>query len=343
MKNWVILLTAGLIVALLLSILIGINLGYAEIPFSDIVEVVLYKTGFLQQVSVKDAHIDIIYLIRLPRLILAAVVGMSLAVAGVIMQAVVQNPLADPYILGISSGASLGATVGVFLGVGALFGYNSVGICAFFGALGISLLVILLSNVGGKSNTTKLLLSGMALSLVASTFSSLMVYLSRNREMAREISFWLLGSVSGAKWEHIQIIVPIILVCTIFFFTQYRTLDLMLLGDEVAITIGKDLNKIRYIYLIVVSLMIGFVVYVSGIIGFIGLLIPHICRMIVGTSHKRLIFVAGLVGSLLLVWADVLSRIIIPGSELPTGILISVLGAPAFIYLIINKSYRRKT
>lgn len=342
MKSRTILLAVVLLLALLLSILAGINLGYAKIPFSDIVEVVLYQTGFVEEISVKDAHVDIVYLIRLPRLILAAVVGMSLAVAGVVMQAVVQNPLADPYILGISSGASLGATVGVVLGLASVFGYNSVGVSAFFGALGVAFLVILLSNVGGKSNTVKLLLSGMALSMVAGTFSSLMVYLSRNREASREIGFWLLGSVAGAKWEHIRIIVPIILVCTVFFFTQYRTLDLMLLGDEVAITIGKDLNRVRYLYLIVVSLMIGFVVYVSGIIGFIGLLVPHIARMVVGTSHRRLIFISGLMGALLLVWADVLSRIVIPGTELPTGIPISVIGAPAFIYLIIQKSYRRK-
>lgn len=342
MKSRTILLAVVLSAALLLSILAGINLGYAKIPFSDIVEVVLYQTGFVEEISVKDAHVDIVYLIRLPRLILAAVVGMSLAVAGVVMQAVVQNPLADPYILGISSGASLGATVGVVLGLASVFGYNSVGVSAFFGALGVAFLVILLSNVGGKSNTVKLLLSGMALSMVAGTFSSLMVYLSRNREASREIGFWLLGSVAGAKWEHIRVIVPIILVCTVFFFTQYRTLDLMLLGDEVAITIGKDLNRVRYLYLIVVSLMIGFVVYVSGIIGFIGLLVPHIARMVVGTSHRRLIFISGLMGALLLVWADVLSRIVIPGTELPTGIPISVIGAPAFIYLIIQKSYRRK-
>lgn len=342
MKSRTILLAVVLLLALLLSILAGINLGYAKIPFSDIVEVVLYQTGFVEEISVKDAHVDIVYLIRLPRLILAAVVGMSLAVAGVVMQAVVQNPLADPYILGISSGASLGATVGVVLGLASVFGYNSVGVSAFFGALGVAFLVILLSNVGGKSNTVKLLLSGMALSMVAGTFSSLMVYLSRNREASREIGFWLLGSVAGAKWEHIRVIVPIILVCTVFFFTQYRTLDLMLLGDEVAITIGKDLNRVRYLYLIVVSLMIGFVVYVSGIIGFIGLLVPHIARMVVGTSHRRLIFISGLMGALLLVWADVLSRIVIPGTELPTGIPISVIGAPAFIYLIIQKSYRRK-
>lgn len=342
MKSRTILLAVVLSAVLLLSILAGINLGYAKIPFSDIVEVVLYQTGFVEEISVKDAHVDIVYLIRLPRLILAAVVGMSLAVAGVVMQAVVQNPLADPYILGISSGASLGATVGVVLGLASVFGYNSVGVSAFFGALGVAFLVILLSNVGGKSNTVKLLLSGMALSMVAGTFSSLMVYLSRNREASREIGFWLLGSVAGAKWEHIRVIVPIILVCTVFFFTQYRTLDLMLLGDEVAITIGKDLNRVRYLYLIVVSLMIGFVVYVSGIIGFIGLLVPHIARMVVGTSHRRLIFISGLMGALLLVWADVLSRIVIPGTELPTGIPISVIGAPAFIYLIIQKSYRRK-
>lgn len=326
---------------LILSLFIGINLGYAKIPSREIKDVLAFKIGIKEAIpDIRDSTVDIIYLIRLPRLILAIIVGMSLAVAGVVMQAIVRNPIADPYILGISSGASLGATLSIVVGIAGVFGRNATGFSAFLMAFIVSLAVVFLANIGGRANSTKLLLSGMALSTVSSSISSLLVYLSSNRDAARELSFWLLGSLAGAKWTDIVIIGPIIFLSSLFFLTQYRTLNLMLLGDEVAITMGKDLNISRHIYLLITSLMIGFVVYVSGVIGFIGLIVPHIARMIVGTDHKQLIPLTMLMGSILLLWADILSRIIIPGSELPTGIIISVLGAPLFIYLIVSRSYK---
>lgn len=330
-----------LLVVLALSLIIGINLGYSKIKTEDILSILANKIGFNTDIDhIRSASVDIIMLVRLPRLILAMVVGMSLSVAGVSMQAIVKNPIADPYILGISSGASFGATVGVVLGLGTKFGSGFVGVTAFFGALIFAFLVLFLSNIGSKSNSAKLLLSGMAISTVAGTFSNLMIYLSSNRDAARQVSFWLLGSVAGAKWEDIKLIVPIILLCTIFFFTQYRTLDLMLLGDEIAITLGKDMNRSRQIYIVIVSVMVGFVVYVSGVIGFVGLIVPHICRFLIGTNHKSLIPLSALIGSIILVWADIMARNLISGSELPTGVVVSLVGAPLFVYLIISKAYK---
>ena len=145
------------------------------------------------------------------------------------------------------------------------------------------------------------------------------------------ITFWLMGSVAGAKWEQIIFILPIILIGTIFFMTQYRTLNLMLLGDEVSITLGTDLHKYRHVYIIITSLMIGVLVYSSGMIGFVGLVIPHIVRMIFGTDHKKIIPIAAILGAVFLVWADILSRILIKGTEIPIGILISMIGAPCFL------------
>lgn len=332
----------GLIVAIVASVLIAINIGYAQIPSSDIVQVIKYHLGFEQSLgSIKESTSDIVWLIRLPRLILAIIVGMSLATSGVVMQAIVRNPLADPYILGISSGASLGATLGIVLGIGTAFGYNYVGVTAFIMAFVVSILVVFLANLGGRATSTKLLLAGMAISTVASSFSSLIIYLADNREASRSVTFWLMGSLAGAKWNQILVVGPIILIGLLFFLTQFRTLNLMLLGDEVSITIGRDLNTWRHLYLLVSSAMIGFVVYVSGVLGFVGLIIPHIVRMIFGTDHRRLLPISALSGALLLIWADVVSRVIIPGSELPTGIIISVIGAPLFIYLIISKSYMK--
>lgn len=179
----------------------------------------------------------------------------------------------------------------------------------------------------------------MALSTVCSAFSSFIVYFANNRYGMQSITYWLMGSVAGAKWQNIRIIFPVVIISTLFFITQYRTLNLMLLGDEVSITLGTDLQKYRQFYLIITSVVIGFIVYASGMIGFVGLSIPHLVRMTFRTYHKRIILLSALVGAIFLVWADVLSRIIIQGSELPIGILISMIGAPSFIYLMVSKSY----
>ena len=266
---------------------------------------------------------DVVWLIRMPRIVLAIAVGVGLSVVGIVMQAIVKNPLADPYILGVSSGASLGATLAVVLGIGSSFGSNSLGIMGFIGAFGVSILVLIISNIGGRSNSIKLLL----------------VYISDDSQKLKTITFWLMGSLAGAKWNEIVIIMPIIILGVIFFMTQYRTLNLMLLGDEVSITLGTDLHKFRIIYLVITSLMIGLLVYVSGMIGFVGLIIPHIVRMIFGTDHKKIIPISALLGAIILIWADVLSRALIKGTEIPIGIVISIIGSPLFVWLMIKKNY----
>lgn len=328
-------------VGLVLSVLIAVTFGSSAIPFSDVYRVILNQLFGIGEEAVYGTgplH-DIVIYIRLPRLILAVAVGMGLAVCGVVMQAIVKNPLADPYILGVSSGASLGATVAIMLGVGSFLGSNFVGIMGCAGAFGISLLVMLVANIGSPSNSVKLLLAGMALSSVCSAFSSFVVFFAHDMEGMMSITYWLMGSLAGASWGNIAVILPLVIVCVLFFLTQYRVLNLMLLGDEVSITLGTDLHKYRNLYLLVTSLMIGFIVYASGMIGFVGLIVPHVVRILVGTDHKKLIPVSCLMGAILLVWADVLCRVLIDGTELPIGILISMIGAPCFIYLMAKKSY----
>lgn len=341
-KTPVYIITSIILLALLtLSILIAVGFGSVNISIVEIYEIIIYKIfGIGNAIETSDpSTIDIVWLIRLPRIILAIAVGMGLSVSGMVMQAIVKNPLADPYVLGVSSGASLGATLAILLGVGSFFGPNYVGIAAFIGAFGVSISVITMANVKGRSNSTKLLLSGMALSTLCSSFSSFIVYFSDSAEGIRTVTYWMMGSLSGANWDSIKFILPIVLFSTVFFMSQYRTLNLMLLGDETSITLGRDLHKYRIIYLIVSSLNIGIIVYASGIIGFVGLIIPHIVRMVFGTDHKKITLIIALVGSIFLIWMDVLSRILIQGSELPIGIIISMIGAPIFIYLMINKSY----
>lgn len=330
-----------LFIVLIFSMLLSIAMGSVHISIKDIYKIINFKIFSIgnQNELPSNAIIDIIWFIRFPRIILSICIGMGLSISGIVMQAIVKNPLADPYILGISSGASLGATLAIMLGVGISLGPNYVGICAFIGAFTISILVMIMANVNGRPNSTKLLLSGMSLNTLCSAFSSFIIYFSKNKEGIKTISYWLMGSLAGAKWEDIRLILPIVILATIFFMTQYRTLNLMLLGDEVSITLGKDLHRYRLAYLIIISLVIGLTVYSSGIIGFVGLIIPHIVRILFGTDHKKNILITALVGSIFLIWADILTRTIIPGSELPIGIIISMIGAPTFIYLIINKSY----
>ena len=330
-----------LLVSLILSIGFAVSFGSVDISIKEVYSIIFYKLfGIGNESTLSNGAVhDVVWLIRLPRIVLAMAVGIGLSVVGVVMQAVVKNALADPYILGISSGASLGATTAVMFGLGTIFGSNAIGIFGFIGAFVVSIIVLLISNIGGRSNSIKLLLGGMALSSVCSAFSSFIVYFANDAQGIQTITFWLMGSVAGAKWEQIAFILPIILAGTIFFITQYRILNLMLLGDEVSITLGTDLNKYRYTYLIITSLMIGLLVYSSGMIGFAGLVIPHIVRMIFGTDHKKIIPIAALVGAIFLIWADVLSRIIVKGSEIQIGILISIIGAPCFIWLMIKKTY----
>lgn len=330
-----------LVFLLLFSICIAVTIGSVSISIQSVYDIILYQCFHIGNSAniLHSPEFDIVWYIRLPRIILAVLVGIGLSISGVIMQAVVKNALADPYILGISSGASLGATLAIMLGIGALFGYNYVGVVAFIGAFIVSILVIAFSNINGRANATKLLLVGMSLSAMATAFSSFIIYTSKNQEGIKTISYWLLGSLAGAKWNMLGVIFGVIIITVIFFFTQYRTLNLMLLGDDVSITLGTDLHLYRIIYILVVSIIIGFVVYSSGTIGFVGLIIPHFTRILFGTNHKRLLIAAALIGGIFLIWADVFSRVIIPGSELPIGILISMIGAPVFIYLILSKAY----
>ena len=332
------LLLAGLLVAALFW---ALSIGTVDLPPDVIAAAILDQlTGNTPiETAGKGPVHDIVWLLRLPRLLLAAIIGAGLATCGVIMQAIVKNPLADPYILGISAGASLGATSAVLLGIGAALGENAVGVAAFLGAFAVSVGVLFIANLGGRANAMKLLLGGMALSAVCSAFSSFIVYFANDKEGIQTITYWMMGSLAGARWDHMALIGGIIALSVLFFWTQSRILNLMLLGDESAITLGTDLHSYRQAYLLVSALIVGFAVYAAGMIGFVGLVVPHVVRMLIGTDHKKLIPVTALVGAIFLVIADGLCRIIIPRTELPIGILISMIGAPCFIYLMVKRTY----
>ena len=330
-----------LVIILLISMAGALTIGTVSLSVGDVVSAVydsLRSSVPIDAPGQGPLH-DIVWLLRMPRILMAACIGAGLATSGVIMQAIVKNPLADPYILGVSSGASLGATAAILLGVGVSLGENFVGIAAFIGAFAISLAIVFIANMGGRANAVKLLLAGMALSAVCSAFSSFIVYFANDKDGIQSITYWLMGSMAGAKWSTLQVMIPMSIVIPLFFYTQSKILNLMLLGDDTAVTLGVDLHRYRQVYLLVSALLVGFAVYAAGMIGFVGLIVPHVSRMLVGADHRRLLPIAALSGAIFLVWADVLCRIIIPQTELPIGILISMIGAPCFIYLMVKRTY----
>lgn len=331
-----------LLAALVLSLLWAVTIGSVDLAMGDVYRVILYKIFGIGDPEVygKGSLSDIVWFVRLPRLVLAIGIGIALSVSGSVIQAIVKNPLADPYVLGVSSGASLGATLAILLGVGSFLGSGYVGLVAFAGAFLVSLAVVALANVGGRANSVKLILSGTALSAICGAVSNFVLYVINSSSGALEaVIRWTLGSLAAAKWETNILMLLVAVAGTLFFWTQHRTLNLMLLGDESAITLGTDLHRWRIVYLLIASLMIGFAVYTAGIIGFVGLIVPHAVRILFGTDHKKLIPISALLGALFLLWADVLCRVLLPRKELPIGILTAMVGAPVFIYLMARKRY----
>lgn len=323
-----------LLVLLCLSLVAAVTFGTIPLPVGEV-----YQTILTGPLAPQSAVRDVVWSIRLPRLVLAGAVGVSLSICGVVMQAIVKNPLADPYVLGVSSGASLGATAAVMLGVGGFLGGNYLGIMGCVGAFAASMAVLTLSNIGGRANSVKLLLAGTAISAICSAFANFIIFVSNKKEAVSVVVQWSMGSLAGADWSSNAAVWAVALAGALFFWTQHRTLNLMLLGDDSAVTLGTDMHKWRLLYLVVSSLMVGFAVYKAGMIGFVGLVVPHVVRMLFGTDHKKLIPISALLGAIFLIWADVLCRIIIPGTEMPIGILTSMVGAPVFIYLMARKKY----
>lgn len=337
---WLAILT--LLAALVLSLLWAVTIGSVDLAMADVYRVIVYKIFHIGDEGRygSGSMSDIVWFVRLPRLVLAIGVGAALSISGAVMQAIVRNPLADPYVLGVSSGASLGATLAILLGVGSFLGTGYVGVVAFAGAFLVSLAVIALSNIGGRATSVKLILAGTALSSICGAVSNFVLYVINSSSGAMEaVVRWTLGSLAGASWDTNLWMLLAAAAGTAFFWTQYRNLNLMLLGDESAITLGADLHRWRILYLLAASFLVGFAVYTAGIIGFVGLIIPHAARILFGTDHKKLIPISALLGAIFLLWADVLCRVMLERTELPIGILTALLGAPVFIYLMARKKY----
>lgn len=332
----------GLLAVLVLSITVAVTLGSVEIKPATVWKIALSQIpGISQWISVdwSKGEQTIIWDIRFPRVLLGAVVGAGLSVVGVAIQSLVRNSLADPYILGVSSGASVGATLSILFGAFGMFGQFALSFGAFTGALVSILLIFTLSRIGGQNSTVRLLMSGIAISAILSAVTSLIIFSAPNEHGIRSVLFWMSGSLAGGKWEYLTIPTLIVLLCLFILLAQYRSLNAMLMGEESAGTLGVNTTQFRKLLLLITAMLTGVIVAISGAIGFVGLMMPHIVRVIVGSDHRRVLPVSALLGAIFLIWADVIARLAFAPEELPIGIITALCGGPFFIWLMVRSSY----
>lgn len=325
-----------LLAVLAAVMMVAISIGAVTVPLGDVWGIVWHHlTG--AGTSGNPAMDQIVWNFRTPRVVLAALVGAGLAISGVVLQAVVANPLADPYVLGVSSGASLGAVLVITLSSGALGGLG-VSSAAFVGAVGAVALVFLLGQKGGRLAPTRLVLSGVAVGYLFLAATSYVQLRATPTEL-RTVMFWMLGSVAGAKWDQLPVVTVVVITTTVALALFGRRLNALLVGDESATALGIDVHRLRAVLLVLSSLVTGTVIAVAGGIGFVGLMIPHLVRLVTGADHRRLLPQAALVGAIYLVVVDLLSRTVNRPNELPLGILTALFGAPFFLWLLRrNKS-----
>jgi iron complex transport system permease protein len=329
------LLLAGLLVALLAAIVLAVAIGAVGIPFATVVQIILsHLLPGSVEATWSPTQDQIVWQFRLPRALLAVIVGAALVISGTVLQAMVRNPLADPYIFGISSGASVGAVAVLTLGAGVVGGL-SLSLAAFLGSLGTMVLVYLLAQQGGRAAPTRLVLAGVAIGYVLSAVTSYLVLRSATPGGgAAAVLYWLAGSLGGAKWEYLGLPSLALLVATVLLLLQARPLNALLAGEETAVGLGVNVERFRLQLFLITSLLVGVVVAISGAIGFVGLMIPHITRMLVGSDHRRVLPIATLLGAVYLVLVDLLGRTLIAPQELPVGIVTAALGGPFFLWLL---------
>ena len=325
----------ALAVITIVSVIVAIGLGPIGVAPPTVLRIIGNHTfGLFEAENWARTDDAIIWEVRLPRVLLGAIVGSALGVVGVTLQAIVRNPLAEPYILGVSSGASTGAAAAILFGIGSGLGAESVSMMAFFGALGALALVLALARSTGRITPSRMLVAGVAVSYLLSAVTSLLILFAHSAEGARAVMFWLLGSLANADWSTLPIGYLGMGVGMVLVFWWRRRLDLLALGDETAMASGVDPGRTRLLLVVVVALCVGFAVSLSGGIGFVGLAAPHIARRIVGPIHRHLIPASAALGTLMLVWADVAARMALQPRELPIGVVTGVVGAPVLVALV---------
>ncbi len=334
-----------LIIAALLTVMVATGMGPVSVSPETTARILLSKIPGIGRNIVpnwKPVEQNIVLVLRLPRVCLGLVVGASLAICGVTMQALVRNNLADPFILGVSSGAAAFATLGMLFGVFSFLGTYSLSISAFIGAAVTIIFVYVLSRVRGRINITQLLLSGVAVSMIMDGLTSVIKLGAPNALGLHNAEFWMSGSLASAKWAYLKLPLIVLILCMAFLLLNYRGLNLLLLGDDNAGALGINVRLLQKELILVASLMAGVTIAVSGTIGFVGLMVPHFTRLLVGGDHRKVLPIAALLGGILVVWVDVAARLIIAPEELPVGILTAIIGGPIFIVLLKRSNKENK-
>ncbi|MFC5731607.1 MULTISPECIES: FecCD family ABC transporter permease [Nocardioides] len=327
-----------LALAVAVTAVLSIGFGAEPLPASVVVDVLRHRVG--GSGTTDSAYDAIVWQIRLPRTILGLVVGAGLAIAGAGIQTLVRNPLADPYLLGVSSGASVGATAVITFGVLSGLGLWSLSVGALFGALLAAVLVFGVAMLQGGLTPLRLVLTGTVLSSAFSSIASFMVFRSAEPQAAQTVLFWLLGSLSGATWE--QLWLPCVAVVAAFgvLMSGSGWLDALAVGADTAAALGIPVRALRIALFVLLAVLVGILVAVAGGIGFVGLVLPHIARLLVGPRHRVSLPVVALAGALFLVWVDIAARVMVRPTEIPLSVVTGLIGAPVFLVLLGRRSYR---
>ena len=320
-------------ILLIISLSIGISVGAVSVHTSTVWGIILNKFSpdLIEQTWSKGKE-AIVWDIRFPRTILAIMVGSGLAIVGASLQSVTRNLLADPHLLGISSGGAFGAILAL-LHTGLFIGLLTVPLLAFLGALFATFIVLIVSRLTSSTSADRLVLAGVAVSFIIMSCANILIFLG-DPKATHTVVFWMLGGLGLAQWN--QLIYPLIvlLICGLWLFSQARVLNAMTVGDETASTLGINVTKFRFIIFVVCSLITGVMVAFSGIIGFVGLMVPHIVRLFVGGDYFRVLPLSALLGAIFLLWADIAARKIMPPEDMPIGIVTGLVGGIFFVWLL---------
>ena len=324
------------VVTLAGSAAVAITLGPAGLSVGEVASIVVGHLGGTAA-DVTPIRDGIVWDLRLPRTLLAALCGAGLGLCGAIMQSLLRNPLADPFVLGISSGASTGAVLIVILGVGS--GVIGLSSGAFIGAVISFALVLLLAHAAGGT-PDRVILAGVAATQLFSALTSFIVITSADPEQTRGVMFWLLGSLGGADWLDVALCAAVVAVGLVVCLTHSRALDAFAFGEDAAASLGVNVWRVRVTLLLATALMTAVIVSVAGAIGFVGLVLPHAARALVGSNHRRLLPASALIGSIFLVWVDAVARTAIAPQELAAGVVTALVGVPAFAVILWRRKAR---
>ncbi|MFD2649734.1 putative F420-0 ABC transporter permease subunit [Devosia albogilva] len=325
----------ALVVLLLASLMVALTIGPADIAAAEVIRAVAARVG-LAEADLSRLRTAIVVDLRLPRLLAAAATGAGLALCGAVMQALTRNPLADPYLLGLSSGAALGAVVFMVAGASLLMPLG-----AFLGAVATLVVTLSITGLLGGATPTRAILAGIAISALAAAATSFLIFWTATGDSYREILSWLMGSLGGVTWPEALLAIVVVLAAGLPLLPVGGALDAFAFGDTAAASLGVDVRRLRWLLLGGTALVTGVLVAVGGAIGFVGLIVPHVVRLMVGTRHRLLLPVCMLTGAIFMVWCDTAARTGFDPRELPVGIITAMIGAPAFLLVLLR--FRRMT